>query len=98
MDVGVALSEKPALTPVTVRVTVVVSIVLPDVPVTVIVYFPVATEEATEMFIVEEPAPVIDDGLKLTVTPAGWPDAESAMLELNPPVTVLLTVVLPALP
>jgi len=34
-DVGDALIEKPAVVPVTVRLTVVVSTVLPEVPVTV---------------------------------------------------------------
>ncbi len=43
--------------------------------------------EPTVMFIVElpEPGAEIDDGLKLTVTPDGWPDADKAMDELKPP-------------
>lgn len=45
--------------------------VLPEVPFTVIVYVPGAVDEATSMVIVEVPAPVIEVGLKLTVTPVG---------------------------
>lgn len=70
-DAGEALSEKPADVLVTVRVTVVVSCVLPEVPVTVMGYVPAATVDATEMFMVELPAPVMEVGLKLTVTPLG---------------------------
>jgi hypothetical protein len=50
---------------------VVVSTVLPEVPVTVMGYVPVAVEEATVMVMMEVPAPVIEVGLKPTVTPAG---------------------------
>lgn len=53
---------------------------------------PVATDEPTEIDIAEVPAPVIEVGLKETVTPVGWPLAVSAMAESNPPVTVLVTV------
>src|ERR1035437_747262 len=58
-------------TVVTVRETVAVCVVLPPVPVTVIVYEPGATVEATAMVMVEVPEPPTDMGLKLTVTPAG---------------------------
>ena len=44
------------------------------------------------------PAPVIDVGLKPTVTPLGCPLALNVIAELNPPVTVLVIVVLPELP
>jgi hypothetical protein len=47
---------------------------------------------------VELPAPVIDAGLKPTVTPEGSPDAVRAIAELNPPVTLLVMVEEPALP
>ena len=84
--------------PVTVSVTVVVCTVLPAVPVTVMGYVPSATDEPTVMLIAELPAPVIDVGLKLTVTPAGCPEALSTTGVLNPPVTELVMVELPALP
>lgn len=49
------------------------------------------------MFMVELPVPIIDDGLKLIVTPEGWPEAVKVIAELNPPVTVLVIVELPLL-
>lgn len=52
----------------------------------------------TVMVMVDVPVPVIDAGLKPTVTPEGCPDAESATGELNPPLTVLVIVEVPALP
>src|SRR6202021_1013109 len=98
--VGDALRVKLGLvlTGVTVKVTVVVSVVPPEVPFTVMVYAPVAVEEATVIVMVEVPAPVIEVGLKPTVTPAGWPVADKAMAALNPPVTELVIVEVPALP
>ena len=65
---------------------------LPAVPVTVMGYVPAATDDATVMLMVELPAPVIDVGLKLTVTPEGCPDALSTTGVLNPPVTALVIV------
>ena len=58
---------------VTVRVTVDVCVVLAPVPVTAIVYEPVAVVEAAAMVMVEVPEPgaPMDVGLKLTVTPVG---------------------------
>jgi hypothetical protein len=52
------------------------------------------------MFIVELPEPGAekDAGLKLTVTPAGWPDAVSATAELKPPETALVIVEVPLPP
>ena len=47
---------------------------------------------------VEVPAPVIEVGLKPTVTPVGWPVADKEMAESNPPVTVLVIVEVPELP
>ena len=44
------------------------------------------------------PGALIALGLKLTVTPAGRPEAASEIEELNPPDTVVATVVLPELP
>lgn len=59
---------------------------------------PAATEEATAMVMLDVPLPVIDVGLKVTVTPEGWPEAESVTAESNPPVTVLVMVEPPELP
>ena len=58
---------------VTVRDTVAVCVSLPPVPVTVIVYEPLAAVEATAMVMVEVPEPgaAMTAGLKLTVTPVG---------------------------
>jgi hypothetical protein len=55
-------------------------------------------DEPTVSDIVEVPFPVIDAGLKPTVTPVGCPEAESVTAESKPPLTVLVTVVLPELP
>lgn len=44
------------------------------------------------------PGAPIEAGLKLAVTPAGRPEADSVIAELNPPVTVVEIVVLPELP
>src|SRR3954470_10005931 len=80
--------------PVTVRLTVVVWVMEPPVPVTVIVEVPAVAVEATVMVIVElpEPGAAIEVGLKATVTPVGWPDADSAMAELKPPETAVVIV------
>lgn len=50
------------------------------------------------MVIVDVPAPVIEVGLKLTVTLEGWPVADNAIAPLNPPVTVLVIVEVPECP
>lgn len=98
-DVGDALMAKFGVVPlVTVSEIVVVSVVLPDVPLTVILYVPVATVDPTVIVIVELAAPVIEVGLKVTVTPEGWPLALKEMVPLNPPVTVLVMVEFPELP
>lgn len=98
IDVGATLMVKLGFVPVTVRETVVVATVLPEVPGTVMRYVPAAADEATVSVMVEVPAPVIEVGVKPTVTPAGWPDADKPMAELNPPVTVLVMVEFPELP
>lgn len=98
IDVGDALMVKFGLVPVTVSETVVVSVMLPEVPVTVILYVPTTVDEATVIVMVEVPAPVIEPGLKPTVTPVGWPLADKKMAESNPPVTVLVIVECPELP
>jgi len=98
IDVGDALMLKPGVVPVTVRETAVVSTVLPEVPVTLMLYVPATVDAATVIVIFEVPAPVIEVGLKLTVTPVGWPVADKAMAESKPSVTVLVMVELPELP
>ena len=52
------------------------------------------------MVMVDEPeaGDVIDDGLKLTVTPAGCPVADKATAELKPPVTDVEMVEVPEWP
>jgi hypothetical protein len=78
---------------VSVRVVVCVILGLVLVPVTVIVYVPAAApDEPTAKVRVEEPAPVMDVGLKLAVTPVGRPDADRAIAESNPFTTVEVTV------
>lgn len=57
----------------------------------VIGYVPVGAFLATVSVKSELPAPVMDVGLKLPVTPEGIPVAERATAESNPPVTVVVT-------
>src|SRR5258706_469536 len=86
--------------PVTVRVTVVVWVMAPPVPVTVIVEVPgVAVEDTVKVSVeLPEPGAAIEAGLKEAVTPEGRPEAESAMAELKPPETAVVTVTLPVDP
>jgi hypothetical protein len=99
--VGFALMLKSGAGPltVTVRETVVVWVMPPPVPVTVIVYVFGVTDGPTAMVMVEVPEPgaAMEAGLKVTVTPDGWPEADKATAELKPPVAVLVTVELPEL-
>jgi len=88
----------PSTVAVTVRVKVVVCVMLPLMPVTVIVYGPGVTLEPTVKVRVEVPAPVMDVGLKPTVTPDGWPDALRLIAEEKPPAMVLVIVDPPLLP
>ncbi len=84
---------------VTVRFTVVVSVVVPEVPVMVIGYVPVGVDELVANVSVELPLPVVNEvGLKLAVTPEGNVEYDSVTAELNPPITVLVIVDDPALP
>jgi len=102
IEVGEALMVKSGLAPVgvTVKVTVVVSLRPPPVPSTVIGYVPVAVDEATAKDIVDVPDPgaAIEVGLKVTVTPVGWPEADKAIAEVNPPKTLVVIVDEPLLP
>ncbi len=54
----------------------------------------------TVMVIVElpEPGAAIEVGLKATVVPEGWPEADSATALLKPPETVVVMVTLPEPP
>ncbi len=52
----------------------------------------------TVMDMVEVPAPVMDVGLNVTVTPAGWPLAVKPIEELKPPDTAVVTVEVPLPP
>ena len=47
---------------------------------------------------VPEPGAAMDDGLKLTVTPVGWPLAVKAIAASNPPETAVVMVEVPLAP
>jgi hypothetical protein len=99
--VGDALMLKSAFSgAVTVRATLVVFVMPPPVPVTVIVYVPAAVVEATAIFMVEVPEPgaAIDVGLNLTLTPVGWPVADKAIAESKPSETAVVIVEVPLFP
>jgi hypothetical protein len=95
---GLAESVKPGVAPlVIVRLIEVVSISPPPVPLTVTVDVPTAAELPAVSVNVEDPAPPeMLAGLKLAVTPVGNPLADRATALLNPPVTVLVIVDVPA--
>lgn len=59
---------------------------------------PTAVVEPTVMVMIEVPVPVMDVGLKPTVTVPGWPLALKATAELKPFTTVEVIVEFPALP
>ena len=86
--------------PTTVRLSVVVWVIPPPIPVMVIGYVPVAVLDATVNDTLDEPEPgaAMGVGVKPTVTPEGWPDADSAIAELKPPDMVAVTADEPALP
>lgn len=67
----------------------------PPVAVTVMVRLPVLARRLTVTVIVDVPAPLILAGLKPTVTLDPSPEAERLMDELNPPLTAVMSVVLP---
>jgi hypothetical protein len=56
--------------------------------------------EATAMVIVDAPEPgaAMDVGLKVTVTPVGWPVADNAIAESKPPEITVVIVEVPLLP
>jgi hypothetical protein len=80
--------------------TVVLWVALPPAPVIVSAYVPVAVPDATAKVAVEVPLPgaAMVAGLKLTVTPAGWPLAVSDTELLNPFSAVVVIVDVPLLP
>ena|ERR1700693_4250607 len=57
-----------------------------------------AVDEPTAIVMVEVPDPIIEFGLKVTVTPKGWPVADKEMSESKPFVAVLVIVDVPELP
>jgi len=84
----------------TVRAIVAAWVTPPPFAFTVTFVVPVVAVLAAEKVSVELPLPgaAIDAGLKLAVTPVGRPDADKDTIELNPPLTVVETVVLLELP
>lgn len=84
----------------TTTVTVAVCCSPPPVAVRVMGYVPVAVFDPTEIVMVElpEPGAAIVLGLKLTVAPAGAPEAERAIELLKPPLTVVVMVDVPWFP
>ena len=91
---GDALMVKSGVTPVTVRVTVVLCCLPPPLPVTVMGYVPGVVVLPTVIVMAEVPAPGagIEVGLKLIVTPLGAPEADRAMALLKPLTTVVVIV------
>jgi len=83
-----------------VNAIVTVWVMPPPVAVTVTFAVPVVAALLAVKVRVELPLPgaAIDAGLKLTVTPAGRPEAEREIAELNPPLTAVEIVALPELP
>jgi len=94
---GDAESEKSGCAgAVTVRVTDVVCVSVPEVPVIVMVDVPVvAVELAVSVNTLLEVAGFVPNP---AVTPAGSPEAERVTLPLNPPVGVMVMVLLPLVP
>jgi hypothetical protein len=68
-------------------VTVVVLVAVPLLPETVMVRLPSEALLPTVIVIVELPAPVIEVGLKITEFWLPCPEADSEIVELNPPDT-----------
>ena len=66
-------------------------------PKTVIVRFPSAALLPTVIFMVELPAPLIEDGVKVMEVELPCPVADKAIAELKPPLTAVLMVTVPEL-
>jgi hypothetical protein len=75
-------------------------VIPPPLAFTVTFVVPVVAVALAEKVRVELPLPgaPMDAGLKLAVTPAGRPEAESEIAELKPPLTVVEIVLLPEPP
>ena len=98
---GEALKAKSGVAvAVTVKAIVVVCVMPPPLAVTVTEDDPVVAALLAEKVRVELPLPgaAMEVGLKLAVTPDGKPDRESETAELNPPDTLVETVLLPEPP
>ena len=93
VNVGVAAA-------LTVRAIIMVWVTPPPVPVTVTFTVPVVAVLLAVKVRLELPAPgaAMEAGLKLAVTPEGSPETESETAALNPPLTVVVTVLLAELP
>ena len=89
-----------AVAALTVRATVVVWVAPPPLAVTVTFAVPVVAVLLAEKVRVELPLPgaAMEAGLKLAVTPAGNPDTDNEIVELNPPLMPVETVVAPEFP
>ena len=98
MALGDAVIAKIAV--VAVSLTVVVCVMPPPLPVTVSVYVPFAVVVSTSRVKVEVPEPgaAIDVGLKLAVTPVGWPVTVKATAESKPPEMAVVILDVPLLP
>lgn len=83
-DAGVAESEKFGVEEVTLNVTVAVWLRLPLVPVTVSVKLPAVVELVVDTVNVDDPDPLIEDGLKLAVAPPGEPLTLKDTVPLKP--------------
>ena len=91
-DDGEAEMVKLGGAAVTVNVTVVLCLIPPPLPVTVMGYVPTGVLPPTVIFIAELPAPGagIGLGLKLTLVPDGMPEAARLMELLKPPLMVVV--------
>ena len=72
-------------------------VVVPLLPVMVMVRVPLVARLLAVMVMVEDPAPVIELGLKERVVPLPCPDAVREIAELKPPVTAEVMETVPEL-
>jgi hypothetical protein len=96
--VGLAAMEKSDGAAVTVKLTVAECVALGPVPVTVIVYVPVAVPDPTSIVTADDPPAVTEAGLNETVVPDGWPLALRLTDCAEPAVTAVLIVEPPLCP